>query len=319
MRLLYISFMVLVLYGCTEKQSTSSTTISNTNSYTATRITEGVFVIHGPLALPSFLNKGFMNNPGFIITSKGVVVIDPGSSKGIGDLVLSEIKKYSDLPVVAVFNTHIHGDHWLGNEAIKLAYPDVSIYAHNNMRQAAITDGATWIKIINDATEGAMTPTKVVTPNKTVKHNQIIKIGNISFHILHYGHAHTRGDIMIEVVERKVVFMGDIALHKRLPLMNDGHFQGNINSLNKVLASDITYFIPGHGISGGKEVIRPFRDYLVLMKKRIGELYENNLSDFEMKPKLSADFSAWHDWFGFSEEFGKHISLCYLEVEKEMF
>lgn len=314
MRILYTGFILLALAGCTDKS-----TSSKPDTYSATAIVDNVYVIHGPLGLPNKANKGFMNNPGFVITNKGVVVIDPGSSKGTGDMVLKEIKKYSKLPVVAMFNTHIHGDHWLGNEAIKLAYPDAVIYAHKNMRQAAKTDGANWVKIIKDATEGTMVPTKVVIPEKEVKHDEVIKVGDLSFHILHYGQAHTTGDIMIEVVEKKVLFVGDIALHKRLPLMNDGHFQGNINSLNKILDSNISNFVPGHGTTGGKEVIRPFRDYLVLMKKRIGELYESNMSDFEMKPKLSPEFSAWHNWVGFTEEFGRHISLCYLEVEKELF
>lgn len=311
MRSLFIGILILVLSGCTEKQKAPS--------YHASEVTKGIYVIHGPLELPNKNNKGFMNNPGFIITNKGVVVIDPGSSKGTGDMVLNEIKKYSNQPVVAVFNTHIHGDHWLGNEAIKLAYPKATIYAHGNMKKASVTDGELWVKIINDATEGAMVPTKPVIPDKAVSHNEIIKIGETSFRVHHYGHAHTNGDIMVEVIKKKVLFVGDNALHKRMPRMNDGHFHGNRMTLDKILELDIQYYVPGHGKTGGKEVIRPFRDYLALMKKRVGVLYEESLSDFEMKPKLSPEFSDWHSWSGFSEEFGRHISLCYLEVEKELF
>ena len=42
------------------------------------QVAPGVYVIHGPTELPSPSNQGFMNNPAFIVTDEGVVVIDPG-------------------------------------------------------------------------------------------------------------------------------------------------------------------------------------------------------------------------------------------------
>ncbi|MFV1993748.1 MAG: MBL fold metallo-hydrolase [Acidiferrobacterales bacterium] len=316
MRIIFLGIVLITLTACTDKSAPANTKAIN---HSATRITEGLFVIHGPLDLPNKTNKGFMNNPGFVITNKGVVVIDPGSSRGTGEMVLREIKKISSQPVVAVFNSHEHGDHWLGNEAIKLAYPDVIIYGHENMKQAAETDGDNWVKIFKKATEGTMTPTKAVPPNKTVKPNEIIKVGGISFRIHNYGQAHTKGDIMVEVVEKKVLFVGDIALYKRMPRMNDASFKGNINSLNKALALDIKYYVPGHGITGGKEVITPFLDYLTLMRTSVTRLYDDSLLDYEMKIKMRPDFVAWQNWVDFPEEFGRHIGVAYLEVEKEEF
>ena len=60
-----------------------------------------------------------ITNPAFVIGADGVVVIDPGSSVQTGEMVLRQIGQVTGLPVVAVFNTHIHGDHWLANQAIR--------------------------------------------------------------------------------------------------------------------------------------------------------------------------------------------------------
>ena len=49
-------------------------------SYPAQKISPSVYVIHGPQGVPSVENQSFMNNPAWVITSEGVVVIDPGSS-----------------------------------------------------------------------------------------------------------------------------------------------------------------------------------------------------------------------------------------------
>ncbi len=89
--------------------------------FSAEKISNHVYVIHGPLELPNETNEGFMNNPAFIVTDDGVVVIDPGSSVHTGNMLLREIRKVTELPVIAVFDTHVHGDHWLGNDAIKRA------------------------------------------------------------------------------------------------------------------------------------------------------------------------------------------------------
>ena len=92
----------------------------------------GIYVMPGPLAQPNKDNRGFINYPAFIESKSGIIIFDPGSTLEVGNEILGEIRKLPTKPVLAVFNTHIHGDHWLGNEAVKLAYPDVSIYAHEN-------------------------------------------------------------------------------------------------------------------------------------------------------------------------------------------
>ena len=91
--------------------------------YPAQQIAPNSYLIEGPLGTPSVANQGFMNNPAFILTPAGVVVIDPGASVQIGEMVLRQIAKVTDQPVVAVFNTHIHGDHWLGNQGDSRAVP----------------------------------------------------------------------------------------------------------------------------------------------------------------------------------------------------
>ena len=101
--------------------------------YSFEQVAKNTWVIHGPLGLPNVENQGFMNNPGMVLTGQGVVIIEPGSSVQSGEMVLRMVKEVTDLPVIAVFNTHIHGDHWLGNQAIREAYPDVPIYGHTKM------------------------------------------------------------------------------------------------------------------------------------------------------------------------------------------
>ena len=98
--------------------------------YQLDRLNHRILIVHGPQALPNATTRGFMNNPAAILTNKGMIVIDPGSSVEIGKQFLEKLHTQTNKPVIAVFNTHVHGDHWLGNQAIRQAFPDVPIYAH---------------------------------------------------------------------------------------------------------------------------------------------------------------------------------------------
>lgn len=136
------------LVACSKSPELSGT-------YPPVKLTERVYVIHGPNDHPTPANQGFMNNPGFVITNKGVVVIDPGSSVQVGNMVLKAIAGVTQEPVVAVFNTHIHGDHWLGNDAIRRVWPKAVIYAHPAMIRATAVEGEMWLNIMNAATDKA--------------------------------------------------------------------------------------------------------------------------------------------------------------------
>ena len=203
------------------KSQTDATTeeaVSNEFPYSFEKVTDNTWVMHGPRELPNPQNKGFMNNPGIVKTSAGLVMIDPGSTVQVGENVLAEVKKVSDLPIVAVFNTHIHGDHWLANQAVKAAYPEVKIYGHSEMLvEIENGEGENWVNLMDSMTEGASKGTIVVAPDNAVDNTNIIKVGDTQFKIHHYGIAHTKTDIMIEVIENSVIFLGDNVLSLRIP------------------------------------------------------------------------------------------------------
>ena len=99
------------------------------------KIAPRTYVIeHGPHDEDPKVSRGFHNNPGFVVTNAGVVVIDTGSSYEIGKMILQKIRSITSKPVTYIFTTHFHGDHWLANQAIVEAYPDVLTIAHPQAR-----------------------------------------------------------------------------------------------------------------------------------------------------------------------------------------
>lgn len=284
-----------------------------------TKLTDRVYVIHGPNEQPNKANQGFMNNPGFVLTRKGVVVIDPGSSIQVGDMLLKQIATVTRDPVIAVFNTHIHGDHWLGNDAVRRAYPKAVIYAHPKMIEKSALEGANWLKNLLQLTDGGTRGTRVVLPDLAIDNEETLALGGMHFRIHHSGPAHTDGDIMIEAVEEKVLFMGDNIVAARAARLDDGNYAGNIAACEVALKTGARQFVPGHGKTGGREVVTAYRDWLKALYVSVKENYSRGMSDFEMKDKVVADLGPYRKWALFDSEIGKLISLAWLQVEQASF
>jgi len=288
--------------------------------YAFEQVANNTWVMHGPRELPNPDNKGFMNNPGIVETSAGLVVIDPGSTLHVGKNVLTEINKVSDQKIVAIFNTHVHGDHWLANQAIKMAYPEVKIYGHPKMIDEINNgEGESWLKTMDTLTEGASRGTIVVAPDTATDNTDIIKIGDTQFKIHHFGVAHTKTDIMIEVIENSVVFLGDNVLSLRIPRTSDGTFQGNISSVKTMLESNATTYVPGHGPTGDKAMVEEYINYLALVYKAAQKAFEEDLDSSDVIKITQETTAAYKDWHGYGDLLGPQGAQAYSEVEAAEF
>ena len=283
-------------------------------------VSKQVYMIQGPIGYPNKDNQGFMNNPGFIITDKEIAVIDPGSSAAIGRAVLAHIRKISDKPINKVFTTHVHGDHWLANQAFKEANPDVKFYAHPTMIEEAKNGAAqTWLENMDTLTGDATKGTEAIIPTEALSHGQEIAVGDLKLkaHIIE-GKAHSATDVMYEVLGEKVLFTGDNINNKRIVRMDDGSFVGSIKAAEHALTLDIDKVIPGHGGLGSKNTIGYYRDYLSKVYNSVKDLRES-MAAHEMKPQVEAKLADFKDWQGYKEELGKHISLSIQEAEQADF
>lgn len=283
------------------------------------RVAQDVYVMHGPNEEPSAANLGFMNNPALIVSANGAIVIDPGSSYLVGKQVLTEIRKITDKPVLAVFNTHIHGDHWLGNHAINEAFPDAVIYAHPNMKAQAGDEGLNWLDLMARLTEGLSADTQLVIPDVTLDNDAAIEIDGQQFRIHSTVPAHTDTDIMIEHINSKTAFLGDNCFRDRFGQFDaSSGISSNIEALQNILNLNIQQFVPGHGQSGtALEAVEPYLSYLKLVQEVVAAGFEAELQGYEIKQENLSRFDRYQNWHGFSDYLGKHIDKMYLEVEEQ--
>ena len=133
-------------------------------------------------SMPTEEDLGLFTNTYFVVTKKGVVMYDTGASVQIGEMLIRQIRAVTQKPVVAVVNSHWHGDHWLGNQAFTDAYgKDLPIYALAGCREGvAGAIGQEWEKRLLAWTNQAVRGTRAVIPNKDIVHGQVLDFGDVS-------------------------------------------------------------------------------------------------------------------------------------------
>jgi glyoxylase-like metal-dependent hydrolase (beta-lactamase superfamily II) len=281
-------------------------------------VADKVYVMHGPRSQPNPDNQGFMNNPGLIVGKSGLILIDPGSSLQVGHKILQEVARVSDKPVIAVFNSHIHGDHWLGNQSVRQIYPDADIYAHaRTISQAQGSEGASWLNLMSRLTEGQTEGTEIVTANKTAQHGDLIVIDGEAFRIHSLLPSHTDTDIMIEHVGSGTIFTGDNCFNLRLGRFDDSSsISGTIASLEYLAEQNFAQVVPGHGPSGSpQDILMPYLDYLRALREAVAAGLEDELEDYEIKQRILPDFAYLADWSEFDSLFGRNVNKMFLELE----
>ena len=287
-------------------------------SYPAQQVHDNLYVIHGPQGVPSVENQSFMNNPAWIVTADGVVVIDPGSSVQAGRMVMAQLKKTTNKPVTHVFNTHVHGDHWLGNQAVLEVWPKATIIGHPDMiKQAKDGADAFWIKLMSDMTQGFTDGTRAEIPTVEAADGQEFKIGGKTFRIHSSTHGHSKTDLMIEMLEDRILFTGDNVLSRQVMNLRDGTFKGVMKETERALALDAKLYIPGHGKSGDRKLVEEQKAWFDILMPEVRRMYDEGMSDYEMKPVLAEKLKAFAGWAEWEANLGPMISLAILEVEQE--
>ncbi len=290
----------------------------------AKQLSAHVWMIFSPDGFPTPENRGMMSNVIFVVTSVGVVVIDSGASLQIGQMAIRMIRKVTDKPVVAVFNSHYHGDHWLGNHAFVKAYgKQLPIYGlQSTIDKLKGAEGNLWRSLMERWTNQSTLGTEVVLPNTAVKHGQVIQMGDVSFRMHHYGTAHTPSDLCVEVVQDKLTAVGDIAMANRIANMDEGSYPGTFKYYQALMAATgEQLWVPGQG-QGSKDLLKTYGEFMAGIWEPCLQAVKDGKSESEARSMVLNDVrvtSRAKTMQGFEGNIGKYISLAYLEAEKEAF
>ena len=188
----------------------------------------------------------------------------------LADRILAALKVIDDAPLRFVINTHWHGDHTGGNEAMGKA--GATVMAHHNVRSRMGTAG------MFRGEQRAASPAAAL-PVVTFGADLDLHLNGDHVRARHVPRAHTDGDVLVKFEQANVLHMGDVyfnGLYPFIDLESGGSIDGYIAAVRAgvAMSDDATVVVPGHGpvsnraeLAAYGDMLQRYRDAIAAMKR----------------------------------------------------
>ena len=282
------------------------------------RVAPGIF---GAIAKPTAMLNC---NAAVVVNRDHVLVVDTHSNPSAAKALIRQIKdEVTNLPVRYVVNSHLHGDHAMGNEAYpevfganvevissvktrewleKLGVPRMQetldwlpkqIADFRKRMEASRDDSArAALRVHIEGLEAylkEMQPARVTLPTMTFDRRLVLHRGGREVHLLFLGRAHTAGDVVAYIPSERVVATGDL-MHGLLPYMGDGFPDEWPATLNRSRPSSSTASSRDTARSRkASPSWRRFRPYVEEITEKVARGVERGQMPDELKKTITAD------------------------------
>ncbi|GGO75444.1 hypothetical protein GCM10011348_00250 [Marinobacterium nitratireducens] len=219
-------------------------------------------------------NGGHIVNVVFLATDEGVLLFDTGPSRRFGEQLRAAIGRITDKPVVHVFNSHAHPDHFLGNQA----FDDAVIWALPAVRELMARDGEALAGNLYGLVGDWMRGTAVRLPDRSIEQERFDFGGHRLRLIALQGH--TGADLALLDETTGVLLAGDLVFHQRALTTPQtpgiGVWLDDLERLEKI---GYRLLVPGHGppAPDARALIQT-RDYLNWLDRLLRESAEAGLT-----------------------------------------
>jgi glyoxylase-like metal-dependent hydrolase (beta-lactamase superfamily II) len=236
----------------------------------AEKVVDNVYALIGPLGQRSTENDGLNANFGFIVTPKGVILIDSGASRLGAEKIAAAIGAVTDKPVRWVINTGSQDHRWLGNDYFAGKGAQVIALARTAATQAEYAKQH--MDSLNRFLGERMQGTKPLpAPKALAGESATLNLGGETL-MLAYTNAHFPGDAWVWLPKHSVIFSGDLVFVDRLmgvlPMSSVKNGQAAFHAM---AALKPTWIVPGHGrICDLAQAQRETGDYYEFLVNKVG-------------------------------------------------
>jgi len=280
-------------------------TDSGAQANSVKKIADGVWFREGDIK-----GQGHCNNT--IIEMKDYLIVVDANFPSGARLVMADAKKLSPKPVKYVFITHHHGDHdygsavWTAEGATTLAYKGVAEemkrYEPNRWQDTAKSR-----KDVGDLKLSAPEP-----PKQTFDKSPFIlkdSTREVQFHF--FGWAHTRGDGFAWLPKERVLSTGDASTNGPYNYTADGNIGNWPKVMEAALKLDPKFVLPGHGPSGGPEILSGEAAFMTELRKAVEQAAGQGKKPEEIAKTIKLPASV-QNWVG--ESLTAQVKDAYTEV-----
>ena len=281
------------------------------------RVATNVYAIIGDLGGQTYENEGLNNNLGFVVSDKGVLVINTGPSQRVAKALHAAIQMTTQQPIKWVVNVNSQNHYWLGNDYFKSL--GATLIASKEGERVMREMGAQQLEANQTLLKEKAAGTQLTYPTDLVNDKRELKLGKTVVQLLHFGPAHTPGDMAVWLPEQKILFSGDIIYTERLlaviPIGNSANW---IEAFDKLAALNPKTVVPGHGKPTTMErARRDTRDYLSFLRAEAKRVFEASGSMQDAVEKT--DQSRFRALVNFDLLARRNMNQIFQEVERDSF
>ncbi|MDF3054058.1 MAG: cphA1, partial [Geminicoccaceae bacterium] len=155
-----------------------------------------------------------------------------------------------------------------------IAHPDRRVLASEGGENALMAD---WVRVVGlDAMRGfefADTPDLAVTSTDT------LTLGRDTLIISHPGAAHSAGDLVVWLPDRKILFAGDLLVEDGVTMVVDGNSGVLLSALARIDSLRPIAVVPGHGSipRHPSELVARTRSYISELRTQMKSALEHGM------------------------------------------
>jgi cyclase len=216
------------------------------------------------------VDNASLSNAGLIVGDDHLMAIDALGPPVHAKAFIAAAKKATGKSFGRLVNTHHHRDHTNGN----CFFLPAEIVSHQFCRQAVIDQGIPEHPYDNRPQwQEGMNELKLAPPTMTFTDRMTYYYGGTLVELIFNGPAHTWGDVMAYLPQRKILFAADIAFFYVTPAGQNGHITRWIQAIDRIMGMDVDVIVPGHGPLGTKKELAETRAYLDLLAREVKKRY----------------------------------------------
>lgn len=231
-----------------------------------------------------FAETGFRGcNPGFVVTSEGVVMIDTPQLPTDAMAWQAEINRHGQ--VRYLINTEPHGDHYSGNYFFK-----GTIIAHEGTRQvisrASVEQFKERLNQISPKSLALMDGYGYRLPTITFTKKLTLFLGDHTFQLINFP-GHTPYQVAVYIPEERVMFTSDNIFYRVQAWLHQALPYEWLISLDKMQDLDADILIPGHGDICDRSYIPEMKTFIQTWIDVVSAAIKQGLNLEEAQDKIS--------------------------------
>ena len=286
---LFLSFLVL-------PASLMAQRVVESDSHRFEEVAEGVWHVSGNGTIHT------MSNAMVLVGEFDTLIVDSHVTPVAARALIDSLSVVTDKPVRYLVNCHYHFDHAHGNQSFpdgveiigheftraklngdignvleertfrSFSDPVPSIVSNLERQVEEESDSGRRAQLqeqlrvqthyMNAIPEVNPTPPNITLAEKMTLF-QVVARGSREIQLLHFGRAHTGGDVVVYLPQERIAFTGDMML-PGLAYMGDGHVDEWPAALEGLKNLNFDAWLPGHGpVMRDKSQISNFQEYLL--------------------------------------------------------